>query len=185
MQQQLLNGNTGFGSTFGWKVLSVSVAFDLRKGGLFYSTTKEQGEFNGTSITTVVNDRVPYVLPNTAYVDPVSGQTVANTTLATAVDYGYFAALPESANLVDASYVKLREVAIRYSVPAKFFKNTPLSSISIGAFGRNLKTWVPKSNTFADPEMGAYSGSNSNIQGYEAASTPYARSYGFEFKLGF
>lgn len=175
----------GFGSSFSWKGLSVSVAFDLRKGGVFWSGSKGNGEFSGTTISTLLNDRVPFVHPNTSYTDPSTGKIVANTSLASPVDVNYFSALPESDNLIDASYIKLREVNIGYSIPSKFFKNSPISNISIGAFGRNLKTWVPKSNAYADPEIGSFDGANSNAQGFETSTAPYSRSYGFDFKIGF
>lgn len=175
----------GWGSTLSWKGLSVSVTFDLKKGGLFYSYSKERGDFNGTTVNSVYNDRVPMILPNTSYTDPVTNTIVANTSLATSFNSNYYSSLPGKESLVDASYIKLREVTISYSLPSKYFKNTPLSSISIGAFGRNLKTWLPSENKYADPEFGSYDGSSSNIQGFESITAPYARSYGFDLKVGF
>ncbi|MBK9793774.1 MAG: TonB-dependent receptor [Sphingobacteriales bacterium] len=175
----------GFGSTLSWKGLSVSVAFDLKQGGVFWSGSKGNGEFSGTTLSTLLNNRVPFVHPNTSYTDPVSGLIVANTSLASPVDVNYFSSLPESENLIDASFVKLREVSISYTVPSKYFKNSPVSSISIGAFGRNLKTWVPKENAYADPELGSFDGANSNAQGFETSTAPFSRSYGFDFKIGF
>jgi TonB-linked SusC/RagA family outer membrane protein len=175
----------GFGSTLSWKGLSVNVAFDLKKGGVFWSNSKSNGEFSGTTTSTLLNNRVPFIHPNTSYKDPISGLIVANTSLATPTDVTYFSALQESDHLIDASYIKLREISLGYSVPSKCFKGSPISAISIGVYGRNLKTWVPKSNAYADPELGSFDGANSNAQGFETSTAPFSRSYGFDFKIGF
>ena len=175
----------GFGTELSWKGLSVNVAFDLRKGGVFWSNSKSNGEFSGTTISTLLNNREPFIHPNTSYTDPSTGKIVANTSIASPVDVNYFQSLPESDHLIDASYIKLREVSIGYTVPAKFFKSSPISGISIGVFGRNLKTWVPKQNAYADPELGSFDGANSNAQGFETSTAPYSRSFGFDFKVGF
>ena len=82
----------------------------------------------------------------------------------------------------DASYVKLREMSISYSLSGdqlkalKYFKGATFSVI-----GRNL--WLIWSNVpNIDPES-TYSVSNG--QGYEYGSLPQRRSYGFNLKLNF
>ncbi len=174
----------GFGTTLSWRGLSASVSFDLRQGGVFYSTTKDQGQFNGTTLSSVINNRQPFIIPNSSYIDPLTTQLVANTTVATSPDALYFSALPESTNLIDASYIKLREVTLSYSLPSKAFGKSPISNMSIGFVARNLKTWLPAENTYTDPELGGY-GTTTNVQGFESATAPFARSYGFELKVGF
>ena len=56
----------------------------------------------------------------------------------------------------DASYVKLRELKIGYTLPKKWLKNTPLKNVSVSAFGRNLFIWTDVPNI--DPEVASYDG---------------------------
>ena len=84
--------------------------------------------------------------------------------------------------IYDASYIKLREMSISYSLQGdqlkalKYFKGATFSII-----GRNL--WLLWSNIDnVDPES-TYSISNG--QGYEYGSLPQRRSYGFNLKLNF
>ncbi len=84
--------------------------------------------------------------------------------------------------IYDASYIKLREMSISYSLQGdqlkslKYFKGATFSII-----GRNLfLIWSNIDNV--DPES-TYSISNG--QGYEYGSLPQRRSYGFNLKLNF
>lgn len=158
-----------------FKHFSVRALLDGRKGGLFYSGTKVSTEFNGTASTTLINNREPFVIENSVNVDGS-----ANTTETQA--YAYFKAQPASSFLLDGSYLKLRELAISYSLPSKnlgVFKG-----ITIGAFAKNLKYWVAKENTFADPEVGGVGGSSDAV-GIETTTTPTSKSFGAELRLNF
>ena len=76
--------------------------------------------------------------------------------------------------MYDASYVKLREVQIGYTIPDKLFKKTPFHSCDITFIGRNLLVWsdVPH----VDPEVMSYSGGTA-LPGIEYMSVPSSRSY--------
>jgi TonB-linked SusC/RagA family outer membrane protein len=172
----------GWGTTLSWKGLSFDIQFDMRKGGVFYSSTQSLSEFNGTAITTAKNDRLPYIVPNSVQ-RTGDGGFVENTT--PLVDpYPFFRDLPTKYQLVDMSYIKLREASLSYTIPRKAFGKSPISNITVGIYGRNLKFWLPVSNQFADPESNG-NGGNSNDQGFEDAVTPPTRSYGFNVKLEF
>ncbi|MEZ4879789.1 MAG: SusC/RagA family TonB-linked outer membrane protein [Chitinophagales bacterium] len=173
----------GFGSTLSWKGLSIDVQFDMSKGGYFWSGTRELAEFNGTSVTTLQNNREPYLVPNSV-VDNGDG-TYSENTVAVVDPYQLFGSKSADINyIIDASYIKLREASISYSLPSKLFKNVPLSGVTFSVVGRNLKFWFAEDNLFADPEANSYGGAG-NVQGYEVATTPPARSYGFNVKIDF
>ena len=172
----------GVGSNFSWKGLSFGVQFEIKEGGQFYSGTKSAADFNGTSLTSLVNDRQPYVVPGSV-VDNGDGTYSTNTNPILNL-YNMVGSYPESQDLIDASYVKLKEATISYTLDKKFFKNIPINSISIGLVGRNLKYWLPKENVFADPESNSF-GQNGNIQGLEFSQTPTTRNFGFDLKIQF
>ncbi len=172
----------GFGSDLNYKGLSFNVLFDLSKGGLFYSASKFYADFNGTSVGTLYNDREAWVVPNS--VQAVGdGTFVANTTFIGDVST-YWANAPDNINLIDASYIKLREAGVHYSLPAKVFNNSAISGIKIGFVGYNLKFWVPEENQYADPEGSSFGG-NGNVQNFEQASNPTSRSMGVDLKITF
>ena len=98
--------------------------------------------------------------------------------------YNVVGSLPESQNLIDASYIKLREVSLGYTFSKKFFKNTPLSAITLSLIANNVKFWLPKENVFADPESNSFGGAG-DVQGLEFSSTPQTRSVGFDLKIKF
>jgi TonB-linked SusC/RagA family outer membrane protein len=89
---------------------------------------------------------------------------------------------PTHKYVYDASYVKLREVLLTYSLPSSLIARlSPLRSVSISAVGRNL--WIIHKNLpYADPEDNLGAG---NIQGIQVGSLPSVRTVGFNVKATF
>lgn len=88
--------------------------------------------------------------------------------------------IPES-NVYDASYIKIRDLSLGYSVPQRFLKNTPIQGLTISVIGRNLFT-LYKNVPNIDPES-TYN--NGNGQGLEYGSLPTRRHYGFNLNVKF
>jgi hypothetical protein len=172
----------GFGSDLNYKGLSFNVLFDVRKGGLFYSQSKFYADFNGTSIGTLYNDREAWTVPNS--VQAVGDGTFVENTTPIGDVTTYYANAPDNINLIDASFIKLREAGVHYSLPAKVFNNSAISGIKIGFVGYNLKFWVPEENQYADPEGSSFGG-NGNVQNFEQTSNPTSRSMGVDLKITF
>lgn len=83
--------------------------------------------------------------------------------------------------IYDASYIKLREVSLGYTIPKSVFSGAKINSIYVSAFARNLLTFnndLPN----VDPESMYTSG---NGQGFEYGSLPFRQSYGFNIKVAF
>lgn len=173
---------TSFGSDLSFKGFTFHFLLDAKKGGLFYSGTKLSTEFNGTASTTAMNNRENFVVPNSVVQD-ADGNYTKNTRAISV--YTYLArSLPASAYLVDASYLKLREVSLNYNLPGKVLSHSPFASATFGIFAKNLKYWVAKENTFADPEVSGVGGASDAV-GIESSTTPTQRSFGVELKLTF
>ncbi|MCG9970139.1 SusC/RagA family TonB-linked outer membrane protein [Christiangramia crocea] len=95
--------------------------------------------------------------------------------------YGRYGNAPDAQFVYDASYVKLREMALSYSFPSSMLKNMPFTGIKLSATGRNL--WIiSKDLPYADPESGF---SASNVQGFQIGAYPATREYGFNVQLQF
>ncbi|MBC8110224.1 MAG: SusC/RagA family TonB-linked outer membrane protein [Verrucomicrobia bacterium] len=91
-----------------------------------------------------------------------------------------FALVPiEEYRIDDGSFVKLREVALSYTLPS-IFKN--VGSIRISIIGRNLYSWDNYSGY--DPETNA--GNNSDLlRGVDFGNVPIPRSYQFSLTATF
>ena len=173
------------GTRIGYKGLSLNVLFDIRQGGEFFSITKDQVEFNGTALSTLIGNREPFVIENSV-IDNGDGTYSENTTEVTAQELYAISGTAFGGNslLIDASFVKLRELGLTYTVPRRHLENSPISGLSVSVFGSNLKFWLPEENTYADPEVNG-SQLSGNAVGVETTQTPPSRSYGVRLGLTF
>jgi hypothetical protein len=95
--------------------------------------------------------------------------------------YWYYGWSPSARYIFDASYVKLREVSLSYSLPSSLLGNSFIRGVDISLVGRNL--WIIHKNTpHFDPEFSFTSG---NQQGIENSSYPTVRTFGVNVKLNF
>ncbi len=179
----------GFRNTFQIGGFNVGAFVEFQIGGQFHSVTKMFNAYSGlSSETTVINDngknvrdpleegggvKVEGVLedgtPHVAYVEP---QTLYSDNLF---------ALNENW-LYDATYVKLREVSIGYSLPKSLFSNLPIQSISLSLIGRNLALLHSEVDGIDPSEISP--GSNAYVF-QENGILPGVRSLGVNLKLGF
>lgn len=82
--------------------------------------------------------------------------------------------------LVDRSFVKLREVKIGYNFPKKMYSKLPFQNINFSVVGRNLALWTE--NDQFDPETAASTGQGL-VGGFENLSLPTTRSVGFNLSI--
>ena len=88
---------------------------------------------------------------------------------------------PASAFVYAASYIKLREAVITYSIPKTTLAKSFFSGVSFSLVGSNL--WIlAKSLPHADPEASQSSG---NVQGWQSGVMPTTRNVGFSVNLQF
>jgi hypothetical protein len=86
------------------------------------------------------------------------------------------------ASVFDASFIKLREVKLGYTVPQDFVSKFKLQSVIFSVYGRNLAFLQRKADNI-DPET-AFSTANTG-QGLESLQLPTTSSYGFNIQIGF
>jgi TonB-linked SusC/RagA family outer membrane protein len=168
------------GTNITYKQVSLGALFETKHGGVFYSRTKDITAFTGSSLETG-GARINTIFPNSVYLDD-NGASVVNTT----VGYNkqdYFSSLPPGENIVDATYVKLRNLSLSYTFNKNQLKSSKLSAVTIGVFGNNLFIWTPESNQYADPEVN--SAGAGNVQGFDYGAQPSVRNYGLNVKVAF
>jgi hypothetical protein len=190
----------GVSTTIEYKGLSLYTLFDFQKGGNRFSETNMWGEYDGTLAITAANGiRVNgLVVPGVQEALDGSGNPIldakgnptsngkANNVNISAINYyqngsgnGFYG--PTKANVYDASFVKLREIKLMYTIPAKYLGNSPVRSIAIGFVGRNLAI-LKKNVPNIDPEVANSSG---NVQGIDGGVKPTERSMGVNFSIKF
>ena len=180
----------GINNTVKYKGLSFNFLIDVRNGGSVFTLDKLFGLATGLSQETVgdndlgkpsrndLADGGGVILPG------VTADGKPNTTRVSNSGYGLYGYVhnPSAAFVYDASYVKLREVALSYSIPAAVLaKISFVKGIDISLIGRNL--WIIHKNLpDADPEDTLSSG---NIQGIQMGSYPATRNVGVNVKFRF
>lgn len=89
------------------------------------------------------------------------------------------------AQLFSATYFKLREMSVGYSLPHKLIGSTFIKSAKISLTGRNLLLFRPDSNHHFDPEVAIATTGNGLIPGFENMSVPSMREVGVSLNLNF
>jgi hypothetical protein len=108
----------------------------------------------------------------------VKANGTPNTTPINAEDYWHSLFGIHEPHVYDASYVKLREATLGYTVPASMARRMGVSSLNLAVIGRNLALWTDVPNI--DPET-AFDASN--VQGLEFGQLPTPRSIGFSVSV--
>lgn len=191
----------GINNSFHYKNFSLSFLIDVKKGGDVYSLDMDYGSSGGLPPRTAgynknhIGVRAPladgggYLFPG---VD-VSGKPNGTLVDASDINLGLFpfsSINKEAARtfVYDAGYVKLREAAFTYSLPASTLKHMNfVKGLDLSLTGRNL--WIIHKNLpYADPEQGVPSlgtyGTNGST-GYQSGSYPVFRTFGFNVKARF
>lgn len=169
----------GINNAFTYKSWSFSFTFDIKQGGLLYSRTRSTMIFTGTDPITTFNNREPFVIPNSVVLNP-DGSYGENTVLADPFTYyansGAALTNVHGENLLDGSYIKLRELNLSYVLPKRWMNKTPFGEITLTAYGRNLWISTPEENIYLDPEVSSFG--TGNVQGYDYGALPSVRSFG-------
>ena len=196
----------GVNNSFSYKNWALSFLIDVRKGGSLYSLDMDYGSSSGLYPRTAgKNDlgnpvRSPLsegggIILKGVQLD-ATGKATPNTTRIDESDinegnYTFSSAYGEADKqfVYDASYVKLRELAITYSLPARSLEKLGfLKGVNFSLSGRNL--WIIHKNLpYADPEQGqalggAASGQNGSM-GFQNGAYPTARTIAGTVKFNF
>ncbi|GEO02724.1 SusC/RagA family TonB-linked outer membrane protein [Adhaeribacter aerolatus] len=191
----------GLSNTVTYKGVSLYFLVDVRQGGKLFNLDTYYGYGTGLYPETAgLNDlgnpsRSPVVENTDGTYGPTSGGIIfpgvkedgstndiriANTEGV----YGYNQ--PQEMHVYDASFVKLREASLTYSLPATVMTRiAPFKGIDVSLTGRNL--WIIKKHVpYADPEDNLGSGGNGNYgMGYMSGSYPTTRNIGFNLRFRF
>jgi len=166
----------GMSNTFRYGAFSLSIFFDMKKGGDIENNVDGYGYFYGTP--KVTEDRDPRIVPG---IKESTGRT--NDVTVTGQDYyRRLNGITESV-IQDGTYLKLRNVSLSYNLSPSVLQRTPFKALSLTVTGRNL--WIHSPHfTGADPEVSSF-GSSNGSQGIYSFSTPTSRSFNITVRAGF
>jgi outer membrane receptor protein involved in Fe transport len=177
-----------WGTDLSWNGIKLHVLFTTKQGGVYFSQVKELMDVNGTAQETTVANRTASLFYSNAVNQVGSTNTyVANTTKY--LPYNYFVneigknQLPGQ-NVVDGSYIRLKEISLGYKIPQKYYARAPFGALEAGIFGNNLALWTAAGNKYGDPDLATvqYTGNNTGIN-YSA--NPAVKQFGLFVKVTF
>lgn len=175
----------GFNNKFTYRGIELKVLLDWRQGGTIVSRSKSLGSTSGVLKETLVGRETGVVGDGVMNVGTTDNpQYVPNTTVVPESRFynNFFDRGNEASALYDASYVKLRQVALYYQFPQKVVNSIRLQSLKLGFVGSNL--FLLTENPHFDPELNALQETNI-IYGVEDMSYPSTRSFGISLKTEF
>lgn len=188
----------GFSNTFAYKEFSLDISIDGRLGGKMFSWTEQSMWNSGTHPDSdnqwrydeVVNGLQNYVgqgvkvTSGSATYDPY-GKVISDDRVFAANDVpvsyqNYITIYNENSwdhnakqNILDASFIKLREIALNYNVPTNLINKIRMKSLKVGIIAQNLLMWT-KAFKYSDPDRGK-----------ENLNSPTPRNIGFNINLSF
>jgi TonB-linked SusC/RagA family outer membrane protein len=191
--------NAGFLNRFSYKNWMLSILIDWQQGGSVFSLDQYYGLGTGlyeeTDYTNDLGNPVRNSLEDggglilDGLIENVDedgnglGTYRTNDVRVAGDDYRVFgwSRNPNAKFVYDATYIKLREVVLTYSLPGSLLDKTFINGISFSLVGSNL--WIiSKDLPHADPESGHTGG---NIQGWQSGVMPTTRNIGLTVNLQF
>ncbi|PWJ59491.1 TonB-linked SusC/RagA family outer membrane protein [Dyadobacter jejuensis] len=175
----------GLSNTFTYKKISLSTLVDAKYGGNIFSQSINIGRYTGVLKETTVGREEGIVGEGVVNIGTADNpEYVPNEKRITSEEYHhkYYLLTNNENTIFDASYVKLREVKLTYSLSGVVFKKLPFRDITFSVVGRNLAL-LYSNLPHIDPETSYYN--DGNLQGIENGQIPTTRSVGFNisFKL--
>ncbi|WP_046244488.1 SusC/RagA family TonB-linked outer membrane protein, partial [Hymenobacter terrenus] len=181
----------GLTNTISYRGISLNFLIDVRQGGQVFSLDRYYGLATGLQPETAgLNDlgnpsRLPIAQGGGVILPGVKADGTPNDIRTSNTNFGLYgySRNPDAAFVYDASFVKLREVALSYALPKSLTSRLGfVKGADISIIGRNL--WIIHKNLpDADPEDSLGSG-NLGL-GYQVGAYPTTRTLGANLRLSF
>ena len=168
----------GLSNTFTYKNFSLYMFIDAKFGADIYSETNATAYKNGKHMNTLFGRDAPFTADGLNQTGGVN--TVAVNPNSLSSYYNQIGSISEQF-MYDASFAKLREVALRYRFSKGFLDKMGITGTSVSFVARNLLTlYKDKDLENVDPESNIAA---NNQQGIERMGYPATRNYGLTIKF--
>lgn len=174
----------GIQNEFSYKKLRFSFLIDGQYGGIIYSQTHHKMTEQGKLKHTLRGREENYIIGEGVVLDATTGKYIPNTKKVIPVDYftEYYRRANVEANTFDASFIKLREARLEYSLPASVLGKSFIKQATFALYGRDL--FMITDFPIFDPETAALNGSTL-LPGVEMGQLPSTRTMGLNVTLKF
>lgn len=176
----------GFSNEFSYKNFRVSILFDGQWGGIVYSQTHHKMTEHGTLKHTLKYRENPnFEVVGEGVMLDERGQYVPNNVPISVSKYyaDYWRRANVETNSFDASFLKLREARIEYTIPSAELNKIGIERLTLALYGRNLAMWT-KDFPVYDPEVATLN-NGTIVPGSEMGQLPSTRTMGFNLTLKF
>lgn len=176
----------GFSNEFSYKNFRVSILFDGQWGGIVYSQTHHKMTEHGTLKHTLKYRENPnFEVVGEGVMLDERGQYVPNKVPISVSKYyaDYWRRANVETNSFDASFLKLREARIEYTIPSAGLNKIGIERLTLALYGRNLAMWT-KDFPVYDPEVATLN-NGTIVPGSEMGQLPSTRTMGFNLTLKF
>ncbi|MBP3257764.1 MAG: SusC/RagA family TonB-linked outer membrane protein [Bacteroidales bacterium] len=156
-----------FGLNFAWKGLSANALFSFKKGGKLFSVTEYAAAHAGTAARTAERDNFKF---NGTAMDAQAFWTMA----------------PAEEFIYDASFLKLGEVSLGYSLSNKVLQNVTrgiVKSAKLSVYGTNLLYLI--SHTPGTTPDGSSTDTSIFASAFDMCPYPTTRNFGVSITIGF
>jgi len=181
--------NGGLLNTLTYKNWAFSFLFDWQKGGDVFSLDQWYGQGTGLyDDTDYINDlgnpvRNPIADGGGLILPGVKADGTPNDVRIEGNNYkaAGWARSPNARYVYDASYIKLRNITLSYSMPQSILGKSFIKGVTFNVTASNVAILM-KNVPYADPEAGLGAG---NMQGWQSGVMPTTRNFGFSVNLQF
>ena len=176
----------GFSNEFSYKNFRVSILFDGQWGGIVYSQTHHKMTEHGTLKHTLKYRENPnFEVVGEGVMLDERGQYVPNNVPISVSKYyaDYWRRANVETNSFDASFLKLLEARIEYTIPSAGLNKIGIERLTLALYGRNLAMWT-KDFPVYDPEVATLN-NGTIVPGSEMGQLPSTRTMGFNLTLKF
>lgn len=205
----------GFTNNFSYKGIGLSFTLDYRTGHKVFAESIYNMSWSGHLVDSAEFDRdLGFVFPNSVVTTGTPGVYVPNSgsnevmtaagyspTTGVVAYYGIYGQVGSN-NIIDATALKVREIALSYTLPSRFTKSIGIQSCKLSVNARNPFIVLAKENKgYADPESNNIYNSgtqNASTRITSAQNTaangagfsqigqyPSSRTFGFSINVGF
>jgi hypothetical protein len=176
----------GINNTFGIFNFTISVLFDIKKGGDMWNGTSNTLNYFGVSKETeTLRNTTNYIFEGVKADGTENDKPIDFANAANGIEGNYWykygiLGVAEDA-IEDASWIRLQNLKIGYSIPKKWFCNCIFEEINIQVYANNLLLFTKYSGV--DPETNLTGATNGF--GLEYFNMPNTKSYGGSIAIKF
>jgi len=178
----------GLNNSISWKRIRLDALIDFKFGGDIYSGTNVRLTQWGLHKQTLDGREGGFIVKGVTQTGTDANGAPIYEPIEKELNNEYFRSywsnLGERAQenfIYDGSFIKLRQISVEYSLPAKILTKTPFTNLAVSFVGRNIAC-LYKNIDNVDPEYGY---TDSAAQGLDYFGLPTTRTYGFNLRVTF